>query len=103
MFYCSTACVCVGLTHMQTQWDGWADFGPVCKSQRCDPSGGGVRTAANKEQGCYSVTELQSDSRLMTTNVQERHSFCSDHVPLQLPTGERHTNLYNPNSDYLLS
>lgn len=29
----------------------------------------GVRTAMNKEQGCYSVTELQSDSRLMTAKV----------------------------------
>lgn len=41
----------------------------MCKSQWCDLSGGGVRTARNKEQGCYSVTELLSDSGLMTAKV----------------------------------
>lgn len=66
-------CVCLSLsdihTFTHTMRNGWADFGPECKSPWCDLSGRGVRTAKNKEQGCYSVTELQSDSRHMTAKI----------------------------------
>lgn len=44
-------------------------LGPYVSLNGVTSRGGGVRTATNKEQGCYSVTELQSDSRLMTAKV----------------------------------
>lgn len=65
------AVTCVPLS--RTQWEiAPLTSGPrVRLSSVTSGSGGGVRTAVNKERGCYGVTELQSDLRFIAAKVLE--------------------------------
>lgn len=81
-FYC---CMCTCHAHTQREM-AKLTLGPCVSLSGVTSWLGGVRTATNKEQGCYSVTELQSDLRLMTATVLKldsalvwKHAFATRH------------------------
>lgn len=44
-------CACLSFTYTHIMSNGWADFGPVCESQRCDLSGRGRENRHEQRAG----------------------------------------------------